>query len=214
MATQDIQDLLGKMGISALSCDQAVKDMERLLGSGQIRVAVANVDWPLFRALYENKGRRPLLENMPHQMTDPQQEEGRRGGSSFSVKIRDADHDERVTLLTSYLQQVVSKILRLGESSAPDIRQGFTDMGMDSLMTLELKNAVEKEFGHQFSSTLAFDHPTITQLAAFIDKEIGEEAASPVPVATPPEAAGRVDNESDTEALIVRELEELEKTLR
>ena len=74
----------------------------------------------------------------------------------------------------------------LGRSAnqLPDPQLGFFDMGMDSLMAVELKNRLDTQLGTTVSSTVIFEHPTIAALAKHLAAEVlqtppPETASSP-----------------------------------
>ena len=49
---------------------------------------------------------------------------------------------------------------------------------MDSLMAVELRNRLQTSLGVMLSSTMAFEHPTVGDLAAFLGRELGLGGAS------------------------------------
>src|SRR6516225_628246 len=53
----------------------------------------------------------------------------------------------------------------LGFGSALDCDQGFFEMGLDSLMAVELRSRLEKALGISLPVTMLFDQPTIHTLA-------------------------------------------------
>ena len=59
--------------------------------------------------------------------------------------LRAAAPSERLQLLTQKVQQEVAAILGFSESTAVSPQIGFFELGMDSLMALELKDRLEKE---------------------------------------------------------------------
>ena len=62
----------------------------------------------------------------------------------------------------------------LGRSAnqLPDPQLGFFDLGMDSLMAVELKNRLDTQLGTAVSSTVIFEHPTIAALAKHLAEEV------------------------------------------
>ncbi|MFI4954338.1 MAG: beta-ketoacyl synthase N-terminal-like domain-containing protein, partial [Gammaproteobacteria bacterium] len=56
----------------------------------------------------------------------------------------------------------------LGQSQAIDENKGFFEMGMDSLMSLELKNRLQSLVGKSLSNTLTFDYPTTDTLITYL----------------------------------------------
>ncbi|MCB0183747.1 MAG: KR domain-containing protein, partial [Caldilineaceae bacterium] len=72
--------------------------------------------------------------------------------------------------LSRYLQEAVAEILGMRE--LPDQRTGFADMGMDSLMALELKRRLERQVKATLPATLAFEYPTVDALADYLLSEV------------------------------------------
>ena len=65
----------------------------------------------------------------------------------------------REELLVSFLQQEVQAVLRL--STAPEPTVGFFDLGMDSLMAVELRNRLNRAFAEEYvvPNTVVFGLP-------------------------------------------------------
>ena len=65
-------------------------------------------------------------------------------------------------------------MLHLRSAPSPDI--GFFDLGMDSLMAVELRNRVNRVFPDDLalSNTAVFDHPDATRLARHLNERLGE----------------------------------------
>ncbi|HLA35566.1 MAG TPA: type I polyketide synthase, partial [Rhodocyclaceae bacterium] len=92
---------------------------------------------------------------------------------------------ERRALLLNELIARVAEVLRLSRSEVAP-RQRLFDLGVDSLIAVELKNRLETLLGMTLSTTLLFDYPTIEALADYLMELLGE-ADRPTAVA---EAAG------------------------
>jgi acyl transferase domain-containing protein/acyl carrier protein len=74
--------------------------------------------------------------------------------------------------------------VRHAEVSAVDRETGFTDLGLDSLAAIELRNRLADLTGLRLPATLMFDYPTPTDLAGFLlaelfDDELPQEPAEP-----------------------------------
>jgi acyl carrier protein len=78
----------------------------------------------------------------------------------------------------------------LGFDATVDIapRERYFDLGMDSLMAVELKNRLQQAFGVPLPATLAFEYPTVETLAALIDETFSQQEGSP-PIAAASSAA-------------------------
>src|SRR5690606_19365238 len=60
--------------------------------------------------------------------------------AQFALTLQDALPDERHDLLVDYVRQGVIRVLRLEATQIPDSHSRLLDMGLDSLMALELRS--------------------------------------------------------------------------
>ncbi|MYH71677.1 MAG: SDR family NAD(P)-dependent oxidoreductase [Acidimicrobiia bacterium] len=99
-------------------------------------------------------------------------------------ELRNATASEREQTLVSFLQQELQAVMRLPEQ--PETSAVFADLGMDSLMVVELRNRLNRAFAGEctVSNTAIFNYPNITGLARHLAKEFGQ----PGEVAEPAEA--------------------------
>ncbi|MFJ8403578.1 type I polyketide synthase [Streptomyces microflavus] len=113
----------------------------------------------------------------------------------LQARLDAADSDEdRLALLRDRLRDFLGAILP-DELPAQDFDElPFAQLGLESLMGVELRNRLEKELGRRLSVTLLWRHPTVNALAAALAQmtlgqaptglrtDTGEQAA---PIATP-----------------------------
>ena len=126
--------------------------------------------------------------------------------------------NERLAFLISQIQREVATILRFASSELPDPTLGFFDMGMDSLLAVELKNRLENSLGTSISSTVAFNHPNIESLAEYVLSELLDLAPGGKIDLAPQNdnnelglTAAKIENlsEAEVEALLVQKLANL-----
>ena len=72
---------------------------------------------------------------------------------------------ERRSALLQLLEAEVRRVAELAPSRRIDPQWPLRDVGVDSLMSVELRNALGAVFGRTLSATLVFDHPTLQALA-------------------------------------------------
>ena len=77
-------------------------------------------------------------------------------------------------MLVAFLQREVQAVLRLPSAPSPSV--GFSDLGMDSLMSVELRNRLNQTLAGEFvvSTTAVFDYPNIAGLARHLAEELGQ----------------------------------------
>jgi acyl carrier protein len=72
------------------------------------------------------------------------------------------------------VQDVVQQVL--GTSCRVHSEVALMDAGVDSLLAVEVRSRLSKEFGMQLPSTVAFDYPTIRAIAKYLCPEVAQAA--------------------------------------
>ena len=156
--------------------------------------------------------------------SDAAEVDARPAPPALREELAEASPRERPAMLTRWLKQTIAEIIRASDAEQVDALKGFFELGMDSLMALTLRKRTSQALGLSLSSTLLFNHPTVTALAeALLDKlalGAGPESAAltdapreaPSAAVTPP-----TDAQDLTEEEFNRRLEEqlasLEETI-
>ena len=94
-------------------------------------------------------------------------------------------------LLVPFVQQAVQAVLRLPSPPSPTV--GFFDLGMDSLMSVELRNRLNRALSGAYvvSNTAVFDYPNVNSLADHLAGELGEALGTGTPESLPRSSAPR-----------------------
>ena len=191
---------LNRIGVSTAEMDRAIEIFGSLLRSDAVQTTPVTIDWTLFKEIYAARGRHRLFERIEAQ---PGQAASRTAAPSRQVllELQQAPPGGRQTILAAHIQNVLAQVLGLEASQLPDVRQGFFDIGMDSLTAMELRSRLEVDLGTSLPSTLAFDYTTIQTLADYLINEalsLGVPAAEPEPATA--SATARLEQLSETEA--------------
>lgn len=131
-----------------------------------------------------------------------------RGASTLLKQLRDAaSHEERVELIETLLRDQISRVLRLAPSRIERTRP-LGEMGLDSLMAVELVNRLRSSLGVTLATTMVFNHPSVAKLAVHLLQKLGFTSpdggmqhagiSEPAPA---PEPFKDLDELSDAEAL-------------
>jgi aryl carrier-like protein len=88
----------------------------------------------------------------------------------------------------------VGGVLRLPAQQL-HVRRQLGQMGLDSLMALELRSRFERALGRPLSATLAFNHPTVEALTTYFDALL-----APEPTSGPDAATDASETDADTDA--------------
>ena len=190
-------------GIEWITPHQGLKAFDRLVREDATTSVVLARDWVAFGESLET--RPPLLEDVLADGAD----EGDDAASAEDLlsQLRQAPAATREEVLASYLQGEVKAVLRLPTTPAPTV--GFFDLGMDSLMAVELRNRLNRAFGGTYtaSNTVVFDYPDIAALSAHLAGEladvVGADAAPAAKPAPTPVTALRRDDEGGADAIAI-----------
>lgn len=168
MADEDARARLEQRGVRTLPPADALAGMAELMVASATQGVVARIDWSRFLPLYQQAGKRSFLEELgrevPESVTAP---EPSSGPTRFVEQLTVAPAQQRKKLLVDYLREVVAEVTRI---DAAEIREeaGFFDLGMDSLMAVELRRRVEHAVGKELPATLAMDYPRVSDVAEYL----------------------------------------------
>jgi len=201
-------------GLGFITPEQGLQALEQVLRRGDTQVGVLRVNWSKFAQQFAVSGEPPLLcELIGEKQTWSSSQQPSVQELELLSQLEASPPNKRQQLLLHYVQDQVVKVLGLEPSYPMDPRQALHDMGMDSLMAVELTNRLQTGLGLSFPSTLAFDYPTIEALAGYlVNKVLATESAAQ------PQAASQTDQqtqileelaqlpEDEAEALLLEEL--------
>ena len=155
---------------------QGIRAFDRLVRQDATSAVVMAMDWAVFEEAVEQ--RPPLLDELLA-ATEGTEAEAAVSSQDVLTRLRQSPSGERGDVLVSFLQGEVQAVLRLPSAPAPTV--GFFDLGMDSLMAVELRNRLNRAFTGTYTApnTLVFDYPDIVTLAGHLAEELDEDGAAP-----------------------------------
>jgi thioester reductase-like protein len=192
MADEDARAQLAKRGVQAMPPEMALAGMNAVLAAGTAQGVVARVDWAKFLPVFQLQSRRPLMAEMereyPTAVVHAANEK-----TPLVRRLAQAPSEQRKAMLQEYLRNAVADTMRLDPAQ---IREdaGFFDLGMDSLMAIELRQRLEKDLGRSLPATIAIDYPRLTDVAGYLLTDVLglQEQAKPAAVASTAVSGGPI----------------------
>ena len=139
------------------------------------QVGVASVDWATFKPLYEaGDDGRFSIASPP---ATPRYRSREKDDRAIARSLEAASVEDRWTLLSDHVRAAAAAVLGLAADQI-DVRKGLFDLGMDSLMSVELKSRLEATTGCALPTTLTFKYPTVVALTDFLGERLGLESAT------------------------------------
>ncbi|MBV9555272.1 MAG: KR domain-containing protein, partial [Alphaproteobacteria bacterium] len=181
--------LARRLGVHAVPAAAALAAMPAIAASGQAAVALAELQWgaPL-----------PALPSLAAAFFNDLRTAGGSGAVDRPAHpgFEDLDAPARTAAIESVIAEEVARILRL-DGPALDRQRPLVQLGMDSLMTLELRLAAEQRLRLDLPLLSLSDDASIAALAA----RLAQLLAKPAPDAAAAELAARHEPPLDPFAL-------------
>lgn len=160
-----------------MSTDQALEAFGRAFGQPSPQIAIMSANWKRWEKLYSAMGNPPFLsELMKAEIVEAAPE----AQSGFTPHmIRAVPVEELPGLLESYLVEQISRALGFA-GKVLDTAESLSNLGMDSLMAVELKNRIEKHLGLVIPVAHLLQGPSTNQLVTMLLNQLQTTDAAPV----------------------------------
>jgi len=181
---QPTQERWAAQGLTAIAPEQGLQILEDLLRQGCSQVGVLPIDQSLFFQTVSPGQVSPFLERVTQAETPTQRP------PEFRQQLETVSEGERLQLLHELICTQLAKVLGFGSPEYIDSQENFSDLGMDSLMAVELINCLQVNLGCSIPQTLLLDYPTTDALATYLANQVFEgewDMPSEVRDNTPPQ---------------------------
>jgi len=175
-----------QMGLSFLEPEAAWDALRAACAEEVSFAAVLPVRWPAFLAALPREAPAFLARVVA---SAPQA--SRESAPPMAKRLAEAPPELRRDLLRSYLTDELARVLGFPQGQAIDGAQPFVDLGVDSLLSVDYRNRLERALERSLPATLLFEQPTLDALLLYL---LGAQGAAP---ADP--LAARVAEMSDAE---------------
>ncbi|NES79910.1 MULTISPECIES: SDR family NAD(P)-dependent oxidoreductase, partial [unclassified Okeania] len=150
-----------KLGIEAITPEKFLESLEKLMNFSEVQVGVLPINWlnwqdrvTQWRFLADWKEK--TVNTVPALKSD------------FLEHLKMLIPSEQRRLLEVHVRQQVAQVLGLNSFINIDFSQGFFELGIDSLMSVELRSFLQKSLGCELPSTLTFKYPTLKNLVDYL----------------------------------------------
>lgn len=177
---EDIKDALqSRLGGAPLASDKALAQLGDMIAGGRSGVAIIDFDWhTLNRFLPSAKA--PRFDELRRNAGKPSKDSG---GEDIHALIANHSEEEVKEILQQLLIEEIAQILRLPPERIP-VDRSLYDIGMDSLMGVELVLSIENRFGINLPMMALSEGPTITRITErmvqmLLHADASQEGAAP-----------------------------------
>lgn len=135
---EELGERLRRQGVLSFRVEQAFQSLEHLLMNELVQTSVLRMDWSLWRGLGISGEVSSRFAHLVQQVGEHDQ------NVATADQIRDAAGDERANLVTRMLCLKIGSLLGIQEERL-DMNRRFVELGLDSLMAVELRNWIESQ---------------------------------------------------------------------
>ena len=174
MATGAAAEESARRGLLPLAPEQAVYWLSHSWQSDKSHQVVVDADWQRFREILEMQRPHPMFGTLGRSLSATSAATGEK--SPFFKSLYPLAVEERQEKIQNYLQEQLARIIGKEDAAAIDKDMPLMDLGIDSIMALEIKKQLEADTGQTMRATLIFDYPTIEKIASHFAASLYDEA--------------------------------------
>ncbi len=190
-------------GMLALSPEEGIETLERLLLARSAQVIVMPLDREAF-ATHNPMAQTAFMSAINKGVSGPM--------NTLIKRLAEAAPGQQQRVMIAHIRQQAGIVMGLPATQDLELRQPLHELGLDSLMAVELRNKLSRDIGQALPATLLFDYPTILALADHLLHRIQHETAEPDSSAVQAASWDAEDfaalSDEEAEALLLEELDE------
>jgi acyl transferase domain-containing protein/acyl carrier protein len=165
----NIRHYVERFGAKSIAVRQILTILGQLIRHQVTQATVLALDWPQW-GRSQPAGKSPRFAHLVSR-TGP---DGARSETQAGLLqlLKTTPSAERRTFLQQHLRAQLAKVLGMSDPEQVELRQGFFDMGLDSLMAVELKNRLEATLECTLPQMLLFNYPSLEELTHYLISDV------------------------------------------
>ncbi|HEX4249430.1 MAG TPA: SDR family NAD(P)-dependent oxidoreductase [Pseudonocardia sp.] len=194
-ADRELADRTARAGVLGLPTDTAMAVLARAASGTGSSVLVADIVWDRFAPTFTAVRGAPLLTALPE--VDRPATSAPSGPARAGLELAGLAPEEARRRIHRLTHVTVAEVLGHAGTGTLDPARPLRDLGLDSLTAVDLRNRLQAALGDRLPSSLAFDHPTVDAMAAFL-----HERRDPAPLPVPVRASASTDVADDPVVIV------------
>ena len=162
--SSSLESALDAAGVRGLGDEEALHALETLLRADVAQAAVIDLDWQAWQQAHPKLAADPRFKEHAEAKANGLENETAR---ALLAAIEPLDSEERIARIEEEIATVLSTVLKISTDTVkPEAR--LTDMGIDSLLMLELSLGLKEKTGIAFTAMEFLKGPSVRELAQLI----------------------------------------------
>ncbi|MBL1103923.1 SDR family NAD(P)-dependent oxidoreductase [Streptomyces sp. 5-8] len=198
MARDGMDAAIVRRGIRLLDPERAIGALARCLDDDVAAPVVADVDWTTFHAAFTAKSPSRFFDEVPEaretvRESESADQEGAGGESgTWARRLAELDPGRRREEAARVVRAQVATVLGYADPDAIGDRSPFKELGVDSVIAVELRNRLQEDTGLRLPVTVIFDRPSLAKLVDFLlETALADGTETPRPETEPEDERAR-----------------------
>jgi acyl transferase domain-containing protein/short-subunit dehydrogenase/acyl carrier protein len=172
--TESDLERMARGGVLALKNDEAMALLDRALGSPHAQLVPSKLEVRALQSVPAERLPAALRGLVKRSVARAATASASEHGSQLRAQLAGLPANERMRELSGLVLGAVRAVLGARADAGVELERPLSELGLDSLMAVELRNQLAALTGLKLPSTLLFDHPTPQALARLIARELFE----------------------------------------
>jgi len=209
------RERLAARGLETISVESGFAALGEILDRGIPQAAVIPADWSHYVQALPYGASVSLLEDLLPKSPLPDSA----AAPNLVEELNALPLSRRVERIRQLVESHAGRALGLTPGKSIDLQRPLHELGLDSLMSVELRNSLASAFGRSLSATLLFDYPTLESLTRYLAKDVLNLEPTNQASSETVDTANESDlqelqnmSESEAESLLLAELNQLKES--
>jgi acyl transferase domain-containing protein/acyl carrier protein len=163
-ASTSADNRLSKQGFKAIHSEKGLAVLEKILTANVTQIGVVPCDWHKYFSQLTSE--QALFANWQKQEEQPTK------SAEFLQNFEKARPDEKHTILVNFVAETAHQVIGIDTSDTLDIDKPLMELGMDSLMAVEIRNRLGKDLDTSLPVSLLFNYPTVNELVKYLEQKV------------------------------------------
>ena len=156
---------VAESGFSLIHADEGARFIEQAISYRQNpQIGIIKANWDSVKNIYSSRSAQHVFERL----TSSTETTEEISSPELRIRLEALSAWGRYDYLANYLSEYICNLLQIEDKNSLDHKRGFFDMGMDSLMAVELRSKLEKQLAYQLAPSTIFDYSSVEKLANHI----------------------------------------------
>lgn len=165
---QKAHEAAALQGLSSLDPDHGFQLLGKMLRQGKAQCCAAAFDWALLRANATELAEQPIIARLAKSEDKDNTDDT---NNEFVQHLAALSSEQRSKELEAYVIETIAKILKT-EAASIQPHLSLHQMGMDSLMSIELRNRFQKDFKTKFSLVKFMQATSLSKVVEELNKQV------------------------------------------